>query len=326
MIEVLNNKNSIDISIILLTYNHEKYVVNALESILSQDTNYSYEIIVGDDCSTDNTQIILREYKLKYPDKFELVLRDNNIGANKNYFDCENRAKGRYIASIEGDDFWIGTEKLQRQAEFLDENLEYVGVAHQYKTCDEKGNILPKHKDITFVRKGIVQFDDLMINSSCYHTSTIMYRAKLDYKKNEIYKKILEYHPVVGDQCLRFFLLDSGNVYILPEFWSTFRYVLKKNGTNARSLYKRAPIKSTAILLEQLLLLQEYFGDRRKITKRIVKKYIRLKYLIIRFGRKFVNDSAYAKEVLNRFPSKYKIVAVIYVPVILFDKIRQAVK
>ena len=84
------------VSVTLLTYNHADYVRQTLEGIVKQKTNFKFEVIVGDDCSKDSTQEILREYGEKYPDIFNMVLRPENIGATKNLYDLLKRCKGKY--------------------------------------------------------------------------------------------------------------------------------------------------------------------------------------------------------------------------------------
>ncbi len=116
----------IEVSVIVATYFHEKYIAQALDSILMQETTFRYEIIVGDDASGDRMPEIVREYAEKHPDIIVPVLRKENIGANKNGDDLSRRAKGRYLANLEGDDYWIDLDKLQKQWEFLENNKEYI--------------------------------------------------------------------------------------------------------------------------------------------------------------------------------------------------------
>ena len=108
----MENEN-ISLTIGMLTYNQVKYVRKALDGILMQKVSFSYEVIIGDDHSTDGTQDILKEYARKYPDIFRLVLREKNIGITQNNYDLKYRAKGKYYACLEGDDYWINENKLQ---------------------------------------------------------------------------------------------------------------------------------------------------------------------------------------------------------------------
>ena len=112
------SQEQIDISVVMLTYFHENYIAQALDSVLSQETDLRYEILIGDDASGDCTPDIIREYAARYPDIVRPVLRTENLGANRNGWDLGHRARGKYIAYLEGDDFWLDPQK----------NAEAVGV------------------------------------------------------------------------------------------------------------------------------------------------------------------------------------------------------
>ena len=114
-----------DVSIAMLAYNHEKYIVDAIESVLMQRTSYTYKIIIAEDFSTDNTRKIVLDYQKKYPKKIKLILQDKNVGANQNNVDLLTNLEGIYIAALEGDDYWTDPLKLQKQIDFLENNPEY---------------------------------------------------------------------------------------------------------------------------------------------------------------------------------------------------------
>ena len=94
------------VSVIVVTYNHEKYIAKALDSILKQKTKFLFEILVGDDASTDSTTQIVLDYQKKYPSIVRVVLHDKNVGAARNSYDTMKLSRGKYLASCEGDDFW----------------------------------------------------------------------------------------------------------------------------------------------------------------------------------------------------------------------------
>jgi glycosyltransferase involved in cell wall biosynthesis len=120
------------IAICIVTYNHEKYIAQAIESVLEQKCNTKYTIFIGEDCSTDNTREICLEYKNKYPEKIELVLYEQNQGLVKNTLTLLKMiwdAGYSYVAMLDGDDYWIDENKLQKQFDFLDQNQDY-GLVH----------------------------------------------------------------------------------------------------------------------------------------------------------------------------------------------------
>src|SRR5260221_9377408 len=102
------------LSVCLITYNHSKFIRQAIEGVLMQSVNFSWELIIADDCSTDGTREILLEYKQKYPDFIKLILQKQNVGPAKNWLGLITSPKSKYIAYFEGDDFWIHPFKLQK--------------------------------------------------------------------------------------------------------------------------------------------------------------------------------------------------------------------
>ena len=127
--EIMKNwKSDIEtpiVSICTITYNHEKFITEALDSFLMQETEFPFEIVIDDDCSIDDTANIIRAYMKKYPNIIKANLRSNNVGSTINYMENMQRARGKYLALCEGDDYWTDPLKLQKQVSFLRENLEY---------------------------------------------------------------------------------------------------------------------------------------------------------------------------------------------------------
>lgn len=120
--------NSIDVpllSVCLITYNHGKYIRQALDSVLAQNVDFLWQIVVADDFSTDETRDILEAYKEKYPDLIELIFQQKNVGACQNWIDLLTFPKSKYIAYLEGDDYWTDPQKLQKQVSFLQQNHDY---------------------------------------------------------------------------------------------------------------------------------------------------------------------------------------------------------
>ena len=122
--------NSPIVSILMPTYNHEKYISQAIESVLAQETSYRYELLIHDDKSTDTTLKIAQEYAKKYPDKIFLLTEKENQGLLKSY------------KKLESDDYWIDKNKLQMQIDFLENNYDYGIVAGDIRNIDENGNTI----------------------------------------------------------------------------------------------------------------------------------------------------------------------------------------
>ena len=142
----IEHEDSIGVSVVVITYNQSNYIRKALDSILMQKVSFKYEILVGDDASTDGTQEILCEYAQKYPKLFKIVLRKENIGATQNIYELLCKANGIYLATLEGDDYWTDEKKLQIQYEFMQENSKYIGCTHKFDIVDKSGGVIKNQK------------------------------------------------------------------------------------------------------------------------------------------------------------------------------------
>ncbi|MCK0206465.1 glycosyltransferase [Starkeya koreensis] len=127
------------VSVSIITYNQERYIGQAIESALSQKTDFDVELVVGEDCSSDATLAICRDYRDRYPDRIHLVERPGNLGAVANYLETYKDCRGEYVAFLEGDDFWTDPLKLQKQVDFLDAHRDYAICFHNVLLVDDAG-------------------------------------------------------------------------------------------------------------------------------------------------------------------------------------------
>ncbi|MEM7034903.1 MAG: glycosyltransferase [Chloroflexota bacterium] len=112
------------VSIVMITYNHEKFIEQAIMSVVNQETDFEYELIIGEDCSPDNTRVLVTALRDQYPDKIQAILPEKNMGAHKNFVQTLRSCRGEYIAVLDGDDYWTDVKKLQKQVDFLDSHPE----------------------------------------------------------------------------------------------------------------------------------------------------------------------------------------------------------
>jgi hypothetical protein len=128
-------------SVKMQAYNHEPYIAQAIEGVINQKTAFPFELVIGEDCSTDKTRQIVFGYQEKYPKVIKVITSNNNVGAFKNCLRSEKACRGKYIAYCEGDDYWHHPLKLQMQVDFLERHLDYGMVhsnAHRFYVKDEK--------------------------------------------------------------------------------------------------------------------------------------------------------------------------------------------
>ena len=149
---MMSNRPEIMVSVCCITYNHEQYIAGALDSFLMQQTSFEFEILVGEDCAKDGTRAVIQEYVDRYPGRIRLIHHETNIGAIRNQVDVITKAKGKYIALCDGDDFWTDQRKLQKQVDFLEANPEYVICCHHTKVINE-------HEEIVYLKENRVSME-----------------------------------------------------------------------------------------------------------------------------------------------------------------------
>lgn len=169
-------ENKYKVSVCIVTYNQEKYIRQCLQSIVDQRTNFDFEVIVGEDFSTDSTRAIVQDFVENYPNKVRAIFHEKNVGGVRNYFSVHESAKGQYVAHIDGDDY-ILPNKLQRQADFLDANQGCQIVWHRMKILNEFTNkIYAQQFDSNYLIDRRWFLDDVLANITIGLHSSKMYR------------------------------------------------------------------------------------------------------------------------------------------------------
>lgn len=134
----MNDPTRPRVSVCIVSYNYRQYLVECIESVLNQQVNFPFEVIICDDASTDGATEIASSYARKYPDIVRLIARPTNVGPYKNIVDAHNLARGDYVAHLDADDYWL-PGKLQQQFDFLEANPNYAVVWHRVNIVDEAG-------------------------------------------------------------------------------------------------------------------------------------------------------------------------------------------
>lgn len=210
----------IQVSIICNTYNQEKYIADAIDSFLMQKTDFDFEILIHDDASTDNTAQIIKKYHEKYPNIVKPIYEEENQYSKKNGVIARlqyGRAKGKYIAFCEGDDYWIDEKKLQKQFDLMERHPEINMCAHgaymvNAETKKIKGKIAPANEFRIITVEEVIDG-----GGGFFATNTLFYRTKILNNQPDFRVK----HK--SDYSLQIYgALDNGILY-LPEIMSAYR-------------------------------------------------------------------------------------------------------
>lgn len=165
----------VKVSVAMIAYNVEKYIEEAIESVLAQKVDFRVELVIGEDCSTDSTREIALSYKEKYPSIIRVLLPAKNQGLTPNCVATINACQGEYVALLDSDDYWTNENKLTTQIEFLDANSDYSGSGHQsMKIYDDKS--APESLFGEEVNKDYFVND--MITHRKFHTSSFVFRRE----------------------------------------------------------------------------------------------------------------------------------------------------
>ena len=212
------------ICVCVTAYNIEKYIRACFDSILSQKTEYPLQIVVGEDCSTDNTPSILREYEEKYPGIFNIEFNRENMGMINNFQKTLNRCNGKYIAVMDGDDVWTNEHKLQTQVDFLEQHPDYVLTFHNALICDSIMN-----ETSTYQKKYPERYELFKNDIPVSQDQIIQWRGILGATSSIVFRKSFDYFPdwirgLYGLEPMLFTLLHPfGKYKYFDQVMSSYR-------------------------------------------------------------------------------------------------------
>jgi glycosyltransferase involved in cell wall biosynthesis len=251
------------VSIVIPSYNRVNSLSQTVDSILNQKCGFEFELVIGDDKSTDNVRHILINYQKKYPEKIVLIFHDTNIGLGANWAICVKHCRGKYVANCDNDDYWHNPEKLQLQVDFLEQNREYGMVHTDYRELNRKTGVV---KDKTIhdatcsgpVIKTIFEGKFKCCNSS------VMYR-----------KSVLDEHVLLDDYISYQFPLQDWNTWICIANYTKF-YCM--------------PVSTTTVGIETESITRPL--EYMKVNQRFIKEKIMYKYLCDKFPEDLPFDEA----------------------------------
>ncbi|WP_373056918.1 glycosyltransferase [Zunongwangia sp. H14] len=249
--------SSVFVSIFMLTYNQENFIGHTIESILCQKTDFNFQLVIGEDCSTDRTTEICEDYAEKYPQKIKLLKSKKNIGLIQNFIQTFKECKGKYVAICDGDDYWIDVLKLQKQVSFLESNpdfyITYTAVNFLYPNGEvhiKKGADLPNVSD----------FKDLIFKNFIPSVSVLFRNIQL----KEEFPSWLDDLPY-GDWPIYLWTIRSGKkIKYFDEVTAVYR---KEIGVSEK--LKRVP---SDIAKVNLKIIENIYNDPKFSSHRAIIK------------------------------------------------------
>lgn len=210
------------VSVSIITYNHERFIAQAIESALAQEVDFDYEIVVGEDHSSDRTREIVCDYATRYPSRIRLFLHDHpegypRLNGNRNFFNNILNARGEYIALLEGDDYWTDPLKLRKQVDFLDQHTECSACFHNVRIVHEGA---PERDRISYRARRKKQFFSLsdIVSSHFIPTCSTLFRNRSSHSFPD-----WVYHLSMGDWPLHVLNAEHGLYGYIDEIMAVYR-------------------------------------------------------------------------------------------------------
>ena len=235
------------VSVCMLTYNHEKYLQQAIDGVMEQKTDFEYELIIGEDCSTDGTRRICFENQTRYPNRIRVLWSDDNIGIHKNNRLAMLSCRGEFVALCDGDDYWVNPLKLQKQVDFMrrhptagicfggnDIYYEFNGFYSRYEPSRAPGEFFSGRE---FCRRLMFARGDKGFYIQNLHTSTFLIRRSSLARAKEEFEDAFRWNLKQGDVTLMLTVAAVADVCFLGERCSVYRM---NDGGVTRSVGARA--------------------------------------------------------------------------------------
>lgn len=244
-------KDNIDyntISVIMITYGHEKFIRQAVEGVLMQKCNFNVELIIANDASPDKTSDIVYDIIKTNPNanRIKYINRDKNIGGQNNFKDAFEQCKGKYIAHCEGDDYWTDPCKLQKQIDFLETNPDYVLTFHKIKILQPNGILVDDF--ITKIPENYQTIEALAQYGNYIHTPSIVYKNII----NELPFEMMI--SPIGDYFLYMIIAQHGKLKYFEESMAVYRFGVGIHSTQGHIKMAKSNFKLFTLLLS-------YFND-----------------------------------------------------------------
>lgn len=208
------------VSVCMITYNHANYIAQAIEGVIKQKTCFPIQIVIADDCSTDETRDIIERYAQKNS-SITFLTREKNIGMMPNLIDAMSICTGDYLAFCEGDDFWTDPQKLQKQVDFLEGHPDYAICAHNLTIVRADGKSLnefvrPENTEMQYDMHDLADKNMLATASCIYRNNFTSGHCPTGFPEWILKVKI-------GDYCLHMLAARHGKIKYFPEAMGSYR-------------------------------------------------------------------------------------------------------
>jgi len=275
------------LSVAMITYNHERFIAQAIDSVLMQRVDFDYEIVVGEDCSTDATREIVAEYQRKNPNRIRLLTQAVNIGANRNFSQTLHACRGEYVALLEGDDYWTSPHKLQKQVDFLDHNLDFAICFHDVVVVDELLGQSDRNYCDTNVKE-ISTLQDILFRNFIPTLSALFRRKFFDGFPDWVYQLRM------GDWPLHTLVAQNGKIKYLNEVMGAYR--VQPGGVWSTF----SDVQRIQEDIKYLELINRHFGFKydELIRGRIARAYFNISVIYEELGD-MVNARNYARRSIH---------------------------
>lgn len=209
------------LSVVMISYQHRDYIQQAIESVFSQKTNFTIELIIANDHSPDDSDEIIKKTIQNAPENVEIkyTRHEKNLGMMPNFIWAIKQAKGKYIALCEGDDYWINENKLQQQVDFLEQNNDFGMCFHSCEIVSEVDK--PINSDLLIVHENREYLSKEFLRSWIIPTASVVFRKYDDI--TDLCEKLATPHLTHGDIVLFLWIAERGRVYCFAEKMSTYR-------------------------------------------------------------------------------------------------------
>lgn len=258
------------VSVMMITYNQKGYIVQAIESVLAQRTNFPYELVIGEDCSTDGTREIVFDYQRRFQNRIRVITSDRNVGGKNNSIRTRRACRGKYLAFCDGDDFWHNPDKLQKQVDYMERNPECGVVYSNYNIRNGRKNRIIRdfitHKKWTVPEKMDPRyFIGSKKMSVTILTSTVLLRRDLCEEIIQADPNLHETsHYLMGDIQLWTEMSAAADVGYIPESLATYN-VSEESATRSRNISNE--LRFQASLCELMIYLSKKYGMPDGIVK-----------------------------------------------------------